>query len=224
MELRENERLDDLQFNNMYIIQDPDGYCFTSDAVLLANNATVKKGDKVCDLGTGSGIIPILITAKNDIHSAVGLELIDRQVDMATRSVELNGLSDKIKIVHGDIKEGDKLFGCGVFDLVVSNPPYGKLGTGDIKEDEWKARSRYEITITLEEVIQTASKIVKYGGRVCIINKSDRMAETVCLMAKYGVEPKKIINIFRKGNLADTVIVEGVRGGKMGVKVYGIKE
>ncbi|MBQ2714067.1 MAG: methyltransferase [Clostridia bacterium] len=223
MEIRDNERLDDLQFNNMYIIQDPNGYCFTSDAVLLANNATVKKGDKVCDLGTGSGIIPILITAKNPISSAVGLELIDRQVDMATRSVALNKLEDKIKIVHGDIKEADKIFGCGVFDLVVSNPPYGKLGTGSIQEDEWVARSRYEITVNLSEVIHSASRIVKFGGRVCIINRADRLAETVCLMHENGIETKKIINVFRKGDIADTVIVEGTKGGRPGVKVYKIK-
>lgn len=223
MILKENERLDDLQYNNMYIIQDPEGYCFTSDAVLLANNVTVKKGDKVCDLGTGSGIIPILITAKNDIKEAVGLELIERQVDMATRSVEYNNLQDRLKIVHGDIKDGVKIFGSGVFDLVVSNPPYGIVGTGEMKQEEWIARSRYEITITLEEVIRTASKIVKYGGRVAIINKAERLSEITCLMTKYGIEPKKMINVFRKGNAVDTVIVEGVRGGKKGMKVYGIK-
>lgn len=223
MILKENERLDDLQYNDMYIIQDPNGYCFTSDAVILANNATVKKGDRVCDLGTGSGIIPILITAKNDIREAIGLELIDRQVDMATRSVEYNHLEGKIKIVHGDIKEADKLFGSGVFDLVVSNPPYGIVGTGEMKQDSWIARSRYEITVTLDEVIKSASKIVKYGGRVAIINKAERLAEMTNLMIKYGIEPKKLINIFRKGDLADTVILEGVRGGKKGMKVYGIK-
>ena len=223
MILKENERLDDLQYNDMYIIQDPNGYCFTSDAVILANNATVKKGDRVCDLGTGSGIIPILITAKNDIREAIGLELIDRQVDMATRSVEYNHLEGKIKIVHGDIKEADKLFGAGVFDLVVSNPPYGIVGTGEMKQDSWIARSRYEITVTLDEVIKSASKIVKYGGRVAIINKAERLAEMTNLMIKYGIEPKKLINIFRKGDLADTVILEGVRGGKKGMKVYGIK-
>lgn len=223
MILRENERLDDLQYNNMYIIQDPNGYCFTSDAVLLANNVTVKKGDKVCDLGTGSGIIPILMTAKTELSQAVGLELIERQVDMATRSVEYNKLQDRLKIVHGDIKEADKIFGVGVFDLVVSNPPYGIVGTGEMKQDSWIAQSRYEITVTLEEVIRSASKIVRYGGRVAIINKAERLSEMTCLMVKYGIEPKKLINVFRKGDMADTVIVEGVRGGKKGIKVYGIK-
>lgn len=223
MILKENERLDDLQFNNMYIIQDPDGYCFTSDAVILANHVTVKKGDKVCDLGTGSGIIPILMTAKTELSRAVGLELIARQVDMATRSVEYNGLQNRVEIVHGDIKEADKIFGSGVFDLVVSNPPYGIVGTGEMKKDSWIARSRYEITVTLEEVVRSASKIVRYGGRVAIINKAERLSEMTCLMVKYGIEPKKLINIFRKDDLADTVIVEGVRGGKKGMKVYGIK-
>ena len=223
MILKDNERLDDLQYNGMFIIQDPDGYCFTSDAVLLANLVTVKKGDRVCDLGTGSGIIPILMTAKTELKKATGLELIDRQVDMATRSVEYNKLSDRVEIVHGDIKEADKIFGSGVFDLVVSNPPYGKLGSGEMKQDSWIASSRYEITVNLEEVIRSASKIVRYGGRVAIINKADRLSEMTCLMTKYGIEPKKLINIFRKGNLADTVIVEGVRGGKKGMKVYGIK-
>lgn len=221
MELKENERLDDLQLNGLYIIQNPNEYCFTSDAVLLANAVKMKKGQKVCDLGTGSGIIPILITAKNEGTTAVGIELQAYQVDMATRSVKCNGLEDKVRIIEGDIKEGRKLLGSGVFDVVVSNPPYWVVGTGDMKEYSGIASARFEVTITLEEIIKTASEIVKFGGKVYIINKADRLAEMICLMNKYKIEPKKITNIFRKENSpADTVIVEGVLGGKTGVKVY----
>ncbi len=223
MELKQGERLDDLQLNNLFIIQNPDEYCFTSDAVLLANSVKVRKGAKVCDLGTGSGIIPILLAAKTELSEVVGVELQEYQVDMATRSVEYNGLEDRVKILHGDIREGRKLLGSGVFDVVVSNPPYGVLGTGDRKTKEGVARSRYEITVTLEEVIKTAHEIVKFGGKVYIINKAERLAEMIYLMSLYKIEPKKITNIYRKGDTADTVIVEGISGGKKGVKVYGIK-
>ncbi len=225
MELKENERLDDLQLNGLYIIQNPNEYCFTSDAVLLANAVKMKKGQKVCDLGTGSGIIPILITAKNSGTTAVGVELQEYQVDMATRSVLHNGMQDRVQIIHGDIRDGRKLLGSGVFDVVVSNPPYGILGTGDMKESSGIARSRYEITVNLEQIIRTASEIVKFGGKVYIINKAERLAEMICLMNKYRIEPKKITNVYRKENFpADTVIVEGVLGGKSGVKIYSIKE
>lgn len=223
MELKNGERLDDLQLNGLYIIQNPNEYCFTSDAVLLANEVKVRKGAKVCDLGTGSGIIPILLAAKTELSSVTGVELQEYQVDMATRSVEYNHLEDRVNIVHGDIREGRKLLGSGVFDVVVSNPPYGILGTGDMKISEGVARSRYEITVTLEEIIKTAHEIVKFGGKVYIINKAERLAEMICLMSKYNLEPKKITNIYRKDGPADTVIVEGLLGGKKGVKVYSIK-
>lgn len=225
MELKANERLDDLQLNNLFIIQNPNEYCFTSDAVLLANAVKMRKGQKVCDLGTGSGIIPILITAKNEGTTAVGVELQEYQVDMATRSVEYNKMQNQVKIIHGDIRDGRKLLGSGVFDVVVSNPPYGIIGTGDMKVGDGIARSRYEITVNLEQIIRTASEIVKFGGKVYIINKAERLAEMICLMSKYKIEPKKITNIYRKdGFPADTVIVEGVLGGKIGVKVYSVKE
>ncbi len=224
MELKKDERLDDLQLNNLFIIQNPNEYCFTSDAVILANHVKVRKGERVCDLGTGSGIIPILLSAKTELSEVVGLELQEYQVDMATRSVEYNGLTERVKIVHGDIKEGKKIFGTGTFDVVVSNPPYGISGSGDMKKGEGIARSRYEITVTLEEVIKTASELVKFGGKVYIINKAERLGEMIYLMTSYKLEPKSVINVFRKGNIADTVIVEGVLGGKKGLKVYGIKE
>lgn len=223
MELKQGERLDDLQLNDLYIIQNPNEYCFTSDAVLLANEVKVRKGAKVCDLGTGSGIIPILLAAKTELGEVTGVELQDYQVDMATRSVAYNHLEDRVKILHGDIREGKKLLGSGVYDVVVSNPPYGILGTGDMKVSEGVARSRYEITVTLEEIIKTAREIVKFGGKVYIINKAERLAEMICLMSKYRIEPKKITNIYRKEGAADTVIVEGIAGGKKGVKVYSIK-
>lgn len=225
MELKENERLDDLQYNGLFIIQNAKEYCFTSDAVILANAVKMKKGQKVCDLGTGSGIIPILITAKNEGTTAVGIELQTCQVDMATRSIAYNNMQDKVQVIHGDIKNARKIFGSGVFDAVVSNPPYWEVGTGDMKVSSGIASSRFEVTITLEEIIKSASEIVKFGGKVYVINKAERLAEMICLMNKYKIEPKKITTVFRKDNApADTVIVEGALGGKKGVKVYSIKE
>lgn len=210
--LRENERLDDLEYKGLKIIQNPDGYCFTSDSVLVANLAKVAKGDKVVDLGTGSGIIAILIAKKFQPSHVFGIEIQSRLADMAKRSVEYNNLVDIVSIIEKPMQGIAKEIGTG-FDVVVSNPPYEKAVDKDNPGEIDICRT--EIAVKCEEVIECASKLLRFGGQFYMINKARRLVDVICYMRKYSIEPKKIYFIQPKGTKdIDTFIVEGKKGGK----------
>lgn len=162
--LKENERLDELQRNGYQIIQNPEKFCFGMDAVLLSGFAKAKKGDKTLDLGTGTGIIPILMEAKTKAAHLTGLEIQEESADMARRSVALNGLERKIEIVQGDIREAGTLFGAASFDVVTCNPPYMTGGHGLMNPNTPKAIARHEILCTLEDVIEQTAKLLRPGG------------------------------------------------------------
>jgi len=220
MELRENERLDDLELNGLKIIQNPDKYCFSSDAVLLANLVDVKNGDTVCDLGTGSGIIAILLAAKTGAKRIDGLELQPDMADMARRSAEYNNLGKRVKIIEGDICKAKEYLERESYDIVVSNPPYKRADSGEKNEDIGVAMCRHEITVTLNEIVRTGSQLLRFGGKLNVIVKTERLAETVCLMKEHKIETKRIYLIKPKAEKQpDTVIVTGVKGGKSGVIV-----
>lgn len=163
VELRESERIDDLQRNGYRIIQNPQKFCFGMDAVLLSGFVRVKPGAKVLDLGTGTGIIPLLVEAKTQAAQISAIEIQEESADMARRSVWLNGLEDKIDIVTGDLREADKFFGAASFDVVTCNPPYMIGQHGLTNPDEPKAIARHEILCTLEDVVRTAAKLLKPG-------------------------------------------------------------
>jgi len=220
MILLEDERLEDLEYKGIKIIQREGYYRFTSDSVLLSNLADIRKGSKVLDMGTGSGIIAILIAVKKDVSKVIGIEIQDVMADMAERSVQFNNLSDKIEIIKSDIKDAPGYFGHGSFDYVVVNPPYGKPDSGEISGVEHIDISKKELKITLEEIIESASKVLKYGGKMSIINKADRLAEIISLMVKYNLIPKKLINIMPKADKSvDTVVVEAKKGAKHGMTI-----
>ena len=164
MILKENERIDDLERNGYRIIQDPERFCFGMDAVLLSGFARVKDGASVLDLGTGTGIIPLLLEAKTGAAHLTGLEIQPDSADMARRSVALNGLETKIDIVTGDIKEAGSLFDAASFDVITCNPPYmiGKHGIANPQDA--KAIARHEILCTLEDVISQTARLLKPGG------------------------------------------------------------
>ena len=164
--LKENERIDDLQRNGYRIIQDPSRFCFGMDAVLLSGFAEHAKGDRMLDMGTGTGIIPILLAAKTDIQEIIGLEIQEESADMARRSVKLNHLEERIDIVTGDIKEAAKLFKPASFDVVTCNPPYMIGMHGLQNPDEPKAIARHEIYCTLEDILQQSARLLKPGGRL----------------------------------------------------------
>lgn len=212
--LKENERLDDLQRNGLKIIQKTDGFCFGMDAVLLSGFAKAKAGERVLDLGTGTGIIPLLLSAKTEGEHFTGLEIQKEIFEMASRSVELNRLEDKIEIVHGDIKEASRIFGAASFDVVTTNPPYMNDAHGLKNPTEVKAISRHEVLCTLEDVVREGAKVLKPGGRFYIVHRPHRLIEILGMMTKYKLEPKrmKMVHPFIDKE-ANMVLIEAVRGG-----------
>lgn len=213
--LKEKERLDELQRNGYQIIQNPEKFCFGMDAVLLSGFAKVKTGGTVLDLGTGTGIIPILMEAKTEASHLTGLEIQEESADMARRSVELNGLSAKIDIVTGDIKEADKLFQSASFDVITSNPPYMIGEHGLQNPDAPKAIARHEVLCTLEDVVGQAAKLLKPGGHFYMVHRPFRLAEIINVMIQYKLEPKRMQLVYPFVNKEpNMVLIEGVRGGK----------
>ena len=214
IDLKENERIDELQRNGYRIIQNPDKFCFGMDAVLLSGFAYAKEGSLVLDMGTGTGIIPILMEAKTKAAHLTGLEIQEESADMARRSVLLNNLSEKIEIVSGDIKEAGKLFGAASFDIVTCNPPYMIGNHGLTNPDAPKAIARHEILCTLEDVISQAAKVLKPGGHFFMVHRPFRLAEIMTKMSQYKLEPKRMQLVYpyvdKEPNM---VLLEAVRGG-----------
>ena len=213
--LKPNERIDDLQRNNYRIIQDPERFCFGMDAVLLSGFAKAKEGDHVIDLGTGTGIIPILMEAKTKASNLVGLEIQPESADMAQRSVELNHLEKKIRIVTGDIREASSIFGAATFDVVTSNPPYMTEHHGLTNEKSPKAIARHELLCTLEDVICQAAKLLRPGGSFYMVHRPFRLVDIMVLMREYHLEPKRMKLVYpyidKDPNM---VLIEGLRGGR----------
>lgn len=213
--LKENERLDELQRNGYRIIQNPEKFCFGMDAVLLSGFARAKSGDKVLDLGTGTGIIPILMEAKTEASHFTGLEIQEESADMARRSVSLNGLTEKIEIVTGDIKEAGKLFPPASFDVITSNPPYMIGEHGLQNPDAPKAIARHEVLCTLEDVISQTAKLLKPGGHFFLVHRPFRLAEIMTTLSQYRLEPKRMQLVYpfvdKEPNM---VLLEAVRGGR----------
>ncbi len=215
IKLQENERIDDLERNGYQIIQNPDKFCFGMDAVLLSGFAKVKPQAQVLDMGTGTGIIPILLEAKTQAAHLTGLEIQEESADMARRSVLLNHLENKIDIVTGDIKEADSLFKAASFDVITCNPPYMIGQHGITNPDAPKAIARHEILCTLDDVVRNAATLLKPGGNFCMVHRPFRLAEIINVMTKYKLEPKRMRLVYpfidKEPNM---VLIEGCRGGK----------
>lgn len=219
-DLMENERLDDLQRNGLKIIQKTDGFCFGMDAVLLSGFASVKPGERALDLGTGTGIIPLLLSAKTKGEHFTGLEIQTEIMKMAQRSVALNGREKKIDIIQGDIKEASRIFGAASFDVVTSNPPYMNDAHGLKNPGDVKAISRHEVLCTLEDVVREGTKALKPGGRFYMVHRPHRLAEIITVMRQYKLEPKrmKFVHPFADKD-ANMVLIEAVRGGGAWLKL-----
>lgn len=213
-ELKSGERLDDLQRNHLKIIQNPEKFCFGMDAVLLSGFAKVKPGEKVLDLGTGTGIIPLLLSAKTKAGHLTGLEIQPESADMARRSVALNGLEDRIDIVEGDIKEASALFGMAGFDVVTCNPPYMIGQHGLRNPDTPKAVARHEVLCTFEDVAREAARLLRPGGKFYLVHRPFRLAEIIGTLLSHKLEPKrmKLVHPFldKEPNM---VLIEASRGG-----------
>lgn len=219
--LYDDERLDYLLAENLRIIQSPSVFSFSLDAVLLARFVylPIQKG-QIIDLGTGNGVIPLLLSTRTK-GNIIGVEIQERLYDMAQRSVEYNGLTEQIEIIHGDLREMPGQLGFNRFDVVTCNPPYFPVNdTAILNEREPFAIARHELYCTLEDVIRVASKLVKPGGKVALVHRPGRLLEMLTLMRTYRIEPKRLQFIYPKlGKEANTILVEGIRDGKPDLKI-----
>ena len=212
--MNNNERMDDPQINGRGIIQSPDRFCFGMDAVLLSGFAKVKKGESVLDLGTGTGILPILLDAKTEGGHFTGLEIQPESADMARRSVILNNRQDKIDIVTGDIKNALNIFGAASFDVIVTNPPYMNQNHGITNPESPKAIARHELLCSLEDVIRQTRSLLKVNGRMYMVHRPFRLPDIMELMNECGIEPKKMRFVHPYVDREPSmVLIEGVRGG-----------
>lgn len=211
----EHERLDELHRNGSFIIQDPKRFCFGMDAVLLSGFASAKAEERVLDLGTGTGIIPILMEAKTAAEDFCALEIQEESADMARRSVCYNHLEDKIKVVTGDIKDASAIFGASSFDVITTNPPYMIGGHGQSSTSDAKAIARHEVLCTLDDILQESAKLLRPGGRFYMVHRPFRLAEILSKMVAYKIEPKRMQLVYpfvdKEPNM---VLLEGLRGGK----------
>lgn len=213
--VRENERLDNLYRNGYQIIQDPERFCFGIDAVLLSSFAKAKTGDQVLDLGTGTGIIPILMEAKTNASHFTALEIQEESADMASRSVAFNHLEEKIEIVTGDIKDASKRFGASSFDVITTNPPYMIGNHGQQASSEAKAIARHEVLCDLDDILRESALLLKQGGHFFMVHRPFRLAEIMSKMVAYKIEPKRMQLVHpyvdKEPNM---VLIEGIKGAK----------
>lgn len=217
--IKEQERLDDLQ-NGCFIIQDPEKFCFGMDAVLLSGFAKIKKNENVLDMGTGTGIIPILLKAKTAGKHFTGLEIQEECAQMAERSVRYNHMEEDVSIVQGDIKEAAGIFGAASFHVVTCNPPYMIGQHGLTNPHMPKAIARHEVLCTLEDVVRQASKVLIDRGRFYMVHRPFRLAEIMNVLTKYHLEPKRMQLVYpyidREPNM---VLIEALKGGNSRITV-----
>ncbi|MBS4537928.1 tRNA1(Val) (adenine(37)-N6)-methyltransferase [Clostridium sp. D2Q-11] len=218
--LQENERIDDLQLKGLKIIQNPEGFCFGIDAVLLANFCDVKPNSTIVDLGTGTGIIPLILYGKNKINKIYGIEIQEQVANMAKRSMELNNLDEKIDILNIDLKNVEEVIEVNSIDVVVSNPPYMDTGTGKVNPSDKKAISRHEIMCELEDVIEKAKRLLKHNGRFYMVHRPNRLTDILYYLRKHKLEPKTLRFIHPKASKSpNLVLIKAIKAAKPELKI-----
>ena len=211
---RPGERIDDLQRSELRILQDPDRFCFGMDAVLLSGFVTVKRGEKGTDLCTGTGIIPLLLSAKTEASEIDGIEIQPEMADMARRSVVMNGLEDRVRIICGDLREAGAAGDRESRDVVTCNPPYMAAGSGIVNPEDVKALARHEVTCTLEDAVRETARLLKNGGRTAWVYRPNRLTELFTRFQQYHLEPKRLKFVHPYlDREAHMVLVEAVKGG-----------
>lgn len=214
--IKTDETLEDLQLDGLKILQKADGFRFGVDAVLLADFAKGIRSAKTLDLCTGSGIIPTILSAKTTTEEFFALEIQQEIYNMAVRSAEINGLTDRVKFDLGDLKNADKIYGKRQFGLITCNPPYMPCGTAIVNESDTKIISRHEVMCNLEDVIMMSSVLLKQKGHLTLVHKPTRLTDIICLMRNYEIEPKRIRFVHKKTDSEPSLIlVDGAyKGGK----------
>jgi len=218
IELKEKERIDDLQRGGLHVIQRADAFRFGTDAVLLADFAAPRLRDRVCDLGTGTGVIPLLLYARQQTITADAVEIQPDMADMAARSMCLNALNEKIRVHVGDLREIRTLLGHAQYDLVTCNPPYGKAGGTLLNPGESKRLARHEDSCHIEDVAQAAQWLLRNGGRLCCVFPSHRLLELCDAMRSKKIEPKRIRLVCSRADKAPHLcLVEGMLDARPGL-------
>lgn len=220
LKLNPNERIDDLQRNNLKIIQNDEWFCFGMDAVLLSEFAKANEGDVCLDLCAGNGIVSLLMSGRYDAKKYVGLEIQPDVVQMANRSIELNKLTDKVSMLSGDVREATSLFEAASFDVITCNPPYLTEHHGLVNPSEHKAIARHELLCSLDDVLNATSKLLKPRGHFFMVHRPFRLAQIISLMVEKKLEPKTMRLVYPyKDKEPNMVLIEGVRGGNQRLKV-----
>ena len=221
IELKENERIDDLEYKGLKIIQNQKGFCFGIDAVLLSDYAkNIKKDAKVLDLGTGTGIISILLCGKTKLSKIIGVEVQQEVADMAKRSTKLNDLENKFEVINENIINLDKIYENNSFDALVTNPPYKKENTGILNDEKKKLISRHEILAKLEDFIKISNKLLKDKGEFYMVHRPERLVDIMAYMRQYKIEPKEIRFVCSHNNeMPKLVLIKGVKNAKPFLKI-----
>lgn len=222
-ELKENERIDDLQYKGLKVIQNSKYFCFGIDSIILSDFAkNIKKDSKVVDLGTGSGVIGLLLCEKTMLKEMIGVEIQEDIANMAKRSIKLNNLEEKFKILEVDINKvfKEKILEKNQYDVVVMNPPYKEMGTGIVNGEEKKLIARHEIKATLSDFISCAAKLLKDKGELYLVHKPERVVDIIQKMRENKIEPKEIKIVYPSQNKEATlVLVKGIKGAKKFLKI-----
>ncbi len=220
MNLEENEKIEDLQYKGLKIIQNKKWFCFGMDSILLSNFAKkIKKDSIVADLGSGTGIISILLSGKTEAKKIICIEKQSEMADLIKKNIDLNNLQDKIEVINEDILNIDKNIKV---DVVVTNPPYKKKNTGIENENKQKYISKFETTATLENFIITSKEILKEKGQLFMVHRPDRLVDIIAIMRKYKIEPKRIQFVYSHINgkeNAKLVLIEAIKNANPFLKV-----
>ena len=219
--VQENERIDDLEFKNLKIIQKENGFCFGIDSVLLSDFAKdIRNNSKVLDLGTGTGILSILLTGKTNLSKIYGIEVQKDIADMAVRSVKLNNLNNKIQIVNTDIKNLENTFEIGSFDSIVTNPPYKNENTGKVNDNKYKYISRHETTANLSDFIKVSFKMLKDKGSLYMVHRPERLVDIIFELRNNKLEPKNIKFVYsNKNKEPKLVLIKAIKNANKFLKL-----
>ena len=221
IEIDENERIDDLEYKGLKIIQNTTGFCFGIDSVLISDFAkNIKKGANVIDLGTGTGIISVLLCAKTELNKIIGVEIQEEVFNLAKKNIIINNLQDRFEVINENIINLKNIYNPCTFDVVVTNPPYKKDNTGIKNIDNKKLISRHEITAELEDFIQISKYLLKDKGSIYMVHRPERLVDILSLMRKNNLEPKKLrfvcSNVNKEPKL---VLIEAVKNAKPFLKI-----